>query len=68
MKNTEKYYHVSDLKQFHYDPSVTNPLDVARRDHMELFVESILDHRITRSRSTSEFLVKWQDYPESADS
>ena len=29
-KNTEKDY----LKEFRYDPSVTNPLDVARRDRM----------------------------------
>jgi Chromo (CHRromatin Organisation MOdifier) domain len=68
VKNIEKDYHVSDMKPFRYDPSVVNPLDVARRDHMEFFVESILDHRGTQSRSTAEFLVKWQDYPNSANS
>ena len=68
VKNIEGDYHVSDIKPFRYDSSVVNPLDVARRDHMEFFAESILDHRGTQSRSTSEFLVKWQDYPNSANS
>ena len=53
VKNIEKDYHVSDLKQFLNDSSVTKSLDVARRDHMEFFVESILDHRNTQSRTTS---------------
>jgi hypothetical protein len=42
--------------------------NVLNLDLMEFFVESILDHRGTESRSTSEFLVKWQDYPNSANS
>ena len=67
VKNVEKDYHVSDLKEFLYDPSVTNPLDVARRDHFEFFVESILDHRHTQSRTTSEFFVHWLETPDSAN-
>jgi hypothetical protein len=47
VKNIQKDYHVSDMKPFRYDPSVVNSLDVARCDHMEFFVESILDHRGT---------------------
>ena len=35
-------FHVSAMKPFLYDPAITNPLDVARRDHMEYFVEDIL--------------------------
>ena len=50
--------HVSAMKPFLYDPSVTNPLDVARRDHMEYFVEEILDHRGQHQCSQIEFLVK----------
>jgi hypothetical protein len=38
-------YHVSAMKPFLYDPAITNPLDVERRDHMEYFVEEILSHR-----------------------
>jgi Chromo (CHRromatin Organisation MOdifier) domain len=61
-------YHVSDMKPFLYDPAITNPVDVARRDHMEFFVEKILYHRGLPKRSHIEFLVKWQDYPDSENS
>jgi hypothetical protein len=56
----EKIYHVSDMKPFLYDPSVTFSLDVARRDYMEFFVESIVDHRGNVKKKTElEFLVSW---------
>ena len=56
----EKVYHTSDMKPFFYDFTVTDPLDVARRDHMEFFVESVIDDP---NRKTSlEFLVKWLNY------
>ena len=51
------------MKPFLYDPAITNPLDVARRDDMEYFVEDILDHRGPQQRSKIEFLVKWLNYP-----
>ena len=38
----EKEYHVSNMKQFLYDPLLVDPVDVARRDRMEFFVESIV--------------------------
>jgi hypothetical protein len=41
----EKVYDVSDMKPFVYDPTITTPLDVARRDYMEFFVETIIDHK-----------------------
>jgi transposase InsO family protein len=56
-------FHVSAMKPFLFDPSITNPLDVARRDHMEYFVEDILDHRGKHQRTHIEFLVKWLNYP-----
>jgi transposase InsO family protein len=59
----EKTYHVSDMKPFIYDPAITSPLDVARRDYMEFFVESIIDHRGNIKRKTDlEFLVSWLGY------
>jgi Chromo (CHRromatin Organisation MOdifier) domain len=61
-------YHVSAVKPFLYDPAITNPLDVARRDHMEYFVEEIRSHRGPHQRSKIEFLVKWLDYPECENS
>ena len=37
----EKEYHVSDMKQFLFDPLRVDPLDVARHDYMEFFVETV---------------------------
>ena len=65
----EKDFHVSDMKPFVFDSAVTDPLDVARRDHMEFFIEKILDHRGNiKKRTELEFLVKWLGYSESEDS
>ena len=61
----EHRYHVSVMKQFLFDPLLVGPVDVARRDHMEFFVESIADHQGSLTLSTIEFFVKWKDYPES---
>jgi Chromo (CHRromatin Organisation MOdifier) domain len=66
--NNETEYHVSDMKQFLYDSYHVDPVDVARRDHIKFFVESIVSHRGNRTRSAIEFLVKWRDYPESENS
>jgi transposase InsO family protein len=61
----EKEYHVSDIKPFHFDPEVTDPLDVARRDYLEFFVENILEHRGDPKHKTHlEFRVKWIGYPD----
>ena len=38
-------YHVTQLKAFKYDPLRTDPTDVARRDHLEYFVERIISDR-----------------------
>jgi Chromo (CHRromatin Organisation MOdifier) domain len=61
-------YHVSTMKPFPYDPAITNPLDVARRDHMEYFVKEIRSHRGSHQRSKIEFLVSWLNYPECENS
>ena len=36
---------VSDMKPFVFDSAVVDPMDVARRDYMEYFVDKILQHR-----------------------
>jgi transposase InsO family protein len=65
----EKEYHVSDMKPFKFDPSTTNPLDIARRDHLEFFVEKVFGHRgDLKFRKDIEFHVKWLNYDESHDS
>jgi Chromo (CHRromatin Organisation MOdifier) domain len=56
------------MKLFLYDSDHVDSVDVARRDHMEFFVESIVSHRGNPTRSAIEFLVKWRDYPESENS
>ena len=61
----ENEYHVSDMKRFLYDPLLVDPVDVALRDRMEFFVESITDHQGGLTRSTIEFFVEWKDSPES---
>ena len=51
------------MRPFLYDPAITNPLDVGRRDHMECVVEDIRSHRGPHQRSKIQFLVKWLNYP-----
>ena len=68
MRVLSEEYHVSDMKKFLYDPDHVDPVDVARRDYMEFFVESIVSHRGNLTRSAIEFLVKWRDYPDSQNS
>ena len=65
----EKEYHVSDIKPFNFDPSTTDPLDIARRDHLEFFVEKVFAHRGNlKFKRNLEFHVKWLNYDESHDS
>ena len=65
----EKIYHVTDMKPFTYDPTITDPLDVARRDYMEFFLEKILNHRGDLKRKNNlNFLVKWLGYDDSHNS
>lgn len=65
----EKVYHVSDMKPFLYDPAITNPIDIARRDYMEFFVEKILEHKgdLTKKKDI-KFLVSWLGHPDSENS
>ena len=59
----EKNYHVSDMKPF------VDPLDIARRDQMEFFIEKISDHRGGLShRKSLQFFVSWMRYDQSYDS
>jgi transposase InsO family protein len=67
--NKEKQYHVTQLKQFLFSPSRTDPLDVARKDYLEFFVEAVLSHTGLSDRiSTLKFHIKWLGYDESHNS
>jgi hypothetical protein len=70
--------HVTELKLFHHDPnSDPDLIAIAKADHY--LVESIIDHRISvyptdnprkkgspQHKKVYEFLVHWENYPESA--
>jgi transposase InsO family protein len=67
--NKEVAYHVYDIKPFIFDPRQTNPIDVARHDYLEFFVENILSMKGIPKRLTSlHFLVKWVGYDETHNS
>jgi hypothetical protein len=56
----EKEYHSMQFKEFIFNPSRVSPLDVARKDYLELFIETILHHTGNTTRlSTLNFKVKW---------
>ena len=60
----EMDFHVSVMKPFVFDSAVVDPMDVARRDYMEYFVDKILQHRGNPKKSFSmEFEVSWLNYP-----
>ena len=66
---SERITHASNLKQFIFNPSRTSPADIARRDYMEFFVESILEHRgNTKLLNSLFFKVKWMNYDDSYNS
>ena len=63
--NKFKMYHVTQLKLFNYDPERVDPVDIARRDHLEHFIEKILQFEGDIKRvSTLKFFVKWLGYPD----
>lgn len=69
VKNINKHYHITDMRPFHFDPSITDPLDIARRDYLEFFIERVLDHRGSPKRKKSlEFLIQWMGYDSSYNS
>jgi hypothetical protein len=63
IQSKNKLYHASDMKPFIFNPLQVDPLDIARRDYLEFFVEKVLDMRGDPRRVTTlEFLVKWLGY------
>jgi hypothetical protein len=69
VNKSERITHASNLKQFIFDPSRTSAPDIARRDYMEFFVESIVEHRGDTKRLNSLFFkVKWLNYDDSHNS
>ena len=56
------------MKQFQYDPTNTDPADIARRDDQEHYVEKIISFEgDTRKVTSLTFLVKWLGYDDPND-
>jgi transposase InsO family protein len=65
----EKEYHSTQLKEFIFNPARVAPLDVARKDYLEFFIEKILHHTGNTNRLSSlNFKVKWQGYDDTYNS
>jgi hypothetical protein len=63
IQNKTKPYHASDMKPFVFDPLHTDPMDIARRDYLEFFVEKVLDMAGDPKKVTTlKFLIKWLGY------
>ena len=67
--------HVSACRPFNFDPIRTSPLEIARRDNNEFFIEKIISHEDeTPSNSKTKprkeclfFIVRWLGYGPEAD-
>ena len=56
----ETDFHMSDMRPFVFDSAVIDSEDIARRDHMEYFIDEILEHRGNLKKKTEiEFLISW---------
>ena len=65
----EKDYHVSDLKPFVFDSALVDPLNIARRDQMEFFIEKILIiEENCFHRKWLQLFFSWMGYDQSYDS
>ena len=51
----EKEFHVSDMKPLVFDAALTDPLDVARRDNVEYFIDKISTDVISRRKQKLNF-------------
>ena len=61
--NKKNDYHISDMEPFIFNADLVDPVDVARRDYMEFFIENVISYRGNLKRKTElEFQVKWLGY------
>ena len=62
-------FHVSRLREFHYDPAVTDPREVANSQLRFRDVDMIIKHKGKPAwKTTMQFLVKWTDSLNNPDS
>ena len=66
---SKKDYYVSDMKPFIFNADLVDPVDVARRDYMEFFIENAISYRGNFKRKTElEIQVKWLGHDETHNS
>ena len=61
--------HITDIRPFNYDPNMTDPATVARKDIIsETLIERILEHSgDVKKRTTLDFKVRWEGQPATND-
>jgi hypothetical protein len=60
--------HITSLEPFNFDPTRTDPVEVAMHDQQEWLIEKIISHRGDYTRpKTMEFLVSWTGYTDEAN-
>jgi hypothetical protein len=66
--NKLEHHHVKQLRQFRYDPTRVNPVDIANRDYQLFNVARIIAHAGDPTRKSSlDFLVRWEGYDAAND-
>jgi Integrase core domain len=73
VENTERTYHVTQLKEFHYDPEFTDPREVAMHEAQEFEIDKVTNYSGDRYGSRKDLLfevhfkdgdVQWLPYSE----
>ena len=61
---------MSDIEPFVFDSAIVDPLDIARRDQMEFFIEKISDHRgkLSRRMGYDQLYDSWEPFANLRDS
>lgn len=69
VSNKTKNIYGGLLRPFVFNPAVSQPMDTARRDYMEFFIEAVKEHKgDIKKVSSLTFLVKWLNYDDSHNS
>jgi transposase InsO family protein len=69
----QENHHVTNLREFHFDDTRVNPIQVANQDEFATVVEKIISHVPIKEsykgvkRSELEFKVRWLNLPEEND-
>jgi hypothetical protein len=69
LTNKEIVTHISNVREFNFDPDRTDPKEVALHSSEEFVIESIMEHSGDKTRrNTMQFKVRWLGYGPEHDS